>query len=133
MVGFSGRAALLWVDAASESDQPTYPAESTFPQSAASIAFRQALVNGSGTGSLTVDDLVVATTFKEAKAAPPAVIARAMQSPRLADEVFRVKATTQAGVFYNLERQLSLSESTWNPVVTRTGTDAGAIHRLRVD
>lgn len=60
----------LWVNPASEETGGVDPTESTFPGSIAAYAFRQRLIGGNGMGTVTVDDLVVATTFGEAKSPP---------------------------------------------------------------
>lgn len=60
----------LWVNPASEQTGGVEPTESTFPGAIAAFAFRQQLSGGNGTGTLAVDDLVVATTFDEAKTPP---------------------------------------------------------------
>ena len=145
VVGYFRQGALLWVDPVSESEMQTFPMESTFPRSVTSIAFLQTVANGDGAGSLTVDDLVVATTFDEAKTAPPSVVPPSMESPKLAGGVFSVRASTQAGVSYILQRKFSPSDATWSPVATRTGTggaleftdngatEASAIYRLRTE
>ncbi|MBE7504171.1 MAG: leucine-rich repeat domain-containing protein [Verrucomicrobiales bacterium] len=59
--------ATLWINPASEQSASATGPEGTFPGAIAAYAFRQRLFNGNGMGTVTVDDLVVATTFAEAR------------------------------------------------------------------
>jgi hypothetical protein len=68
-------ASTLWLNASSETDPSVTSGDETTPKTAAAFAFRQSLASGSGMGELTVDDLVVATTFAEVRSAPgPAIL-----------------------------------------------------------
>jgi len=62
----------VWVNPQTEESDGVRPREffSTFPSPIASFVFRQTQETGSGAEIMTVDGLVVATTFAEAKEAP---------------------------------------------------------------
>jgi len=60
----------LWINPASEQATSAKSPEGTFPGAIAAFAFRQRLIDGNGMGAVTVDNLVVATTFDEAKSLP---------------------------------------------------------------
>lgn len=64
--------ATLWINPASEQATAATSPEGTFPGAIAAYAFRQRLASGNGMGTVTVDDLVVATTFAEAHSGPVA-------------------------------------------------------------
>lgn len=70
--GFGAR---LWVDPESEDTGVVFPSDGGAPGVIEAFAFRQRLISGNGMGAVTVDDVVVATTFAEAKggSAPPVV------------------------------------------------------------
>lgn len=66
----------LWLDPKSETDSGVISTDSPTPQAVAAFAFRESLASGSGIGEMTVDNLIVATTFAEAvpeQMAPPVV------------------------------------------------------------
>lgn len=137
--------ATVWVNPSSEEVGGQGSLDSTFPGVLAAFALRQRLLNGSGMGTMTVDDLVVATTFEEARSVPPTGATRPrLESPRLIDGVFAARARTSGGTSYTLERRL-LGDDTWTAIGTQPGngdtvefTDpappgAGALYRLSAE
>jgi hypothetical protein len=70
--------ATLWLQPGAETDPATTATDEATPKTAAAFAFRQSLSSGSGMGELTIDNLIVATTFAEACAAatPPTIVAQ---------------------------------------------------------
>lgn len=66
----------VWVNPVTEAEGGVQPQEdfSTFPSPISSLVFRQNPDTGDGRLTLMVDNLVVATTFAEAKDAPPGFI-----------------------------------------------------------
>jgi hypothetical protein len=67
-LAMSDNTATLWVDPRSESDVSATSTDSATQKAISAFAFRQSLSSGAGMGELTVDDLVVATTFEEVAA-----------------------------------------------------------------
>jgi hypothetical protein len=68
----------LWLNPGAEADPGVTSADTGTPTSIVSFAFRQSLSSGNGIGALTVDDLVVATTFADLQSpaeGPPIITA----------------------------------------------------------
>ena len=93
----------LWLDPRAETDASLTSTDEPVPKNVAAIAFRQSLASGSGMGELTVDDVVVATTFLEVlPARAPVVLANLADQTVLAggDVIFRVQAEGTAPLLY---------------------------------
>jgi hypothetical protein len=62
----------LWVNPASEDSNSVTTIDTPSPRDIVGFAVRQSLSSGNGIGSLTVDNLVIASTFQEANTGSPA-------------------------------------------------------------
>lgn len=87
-----------------------------------------ATTSGAAPGSLrigtsTVDDVVVANTFIEAKSPPPVVIEKpVIEFHQWVNTGFTSRARNQRGVSYRFQRKASLFETEWTTVQGRAGT-----------
>jgi hypothetical protein len=122
----------LWLNPAHESDPGVTSTDDTPAKSATAFAFRQSLASGAGMGELTVDDLIIATSFDEVRAVAAPVILRqpADQLAALgADVSFVVEAAGAAPLFYQwLLNGAELPNGT-SPTLLLTGiseADAGS-------
>lgn len=94
----------VWVNPTTEEGGADNSDEGTFlPASIVGFMFRQRLLDGQGMGTVTVDDLVVATTFDEVKSAPvtppptePRMLGRWPALPRTSPKQF----TAHEGYLY---------------------------------
>jgi hypothetical protein len=94
----------VWVNPTSEQEGADNSSEGTFgPRYVVGFVFSQRLRSGEGTGTMKVDDLVVATTFDEVRTAPlppppgePRILGRWPMSPRATAGSF----TAQDGYLY---------------------------------
>jgi hypothetical protein len=71
-LGFPDNSSTLWLNPTSETDLSVVATDESASKIASAYAFRESLASGSGMGELTVDDLVVATTFAELTLSPAA-------------------------------------------------------------
>jgi hypothetical protein len=86
----------LWLNPSAESNPGATSTDSTAAKAAAGLAFRQSLTGGNGMGELSIDDVVVATTFQELQLGRAPVILIAPEDQRAVaggDVTFRVKVT----------------------------------------
>ena len=95
----------LWVQPNAETDPGTTSTDEATPKPAVAFAFRESLAGG-GMGELTVDDLVVATTFAEvhpaAPASPPLIVIQPLDQTVVqgTDVVLTTQASGTAPVSY---------------------------------
>jgi len=86
----------LWLNPNAETDRHVTSTDSAASKTVTAFAFRESLAAGAGMGELTVDDLIVSTTFAETgpHAAPPTILAQPKDATALAgsDARFAVQA-----------------------------------------
>lgn len=128
-------ASTLWVNATTETDPAVTASDDGSPLSIAAFAFRQSLSSGNGMGTLTVDDLRVATRFEELLGVPqeraPSILAQPQSLSVTAggSATFSVSASGTAPLNFQWQRDQAdlpgaVSASlTLNPV---TAAHAGA-------
>ena len=95
--GVNDAASTLWLNPAAESDTGALATDATSPLPIAAIAFRQSLSSGNGMGTLTVDNLVVATTFAEALNGPSLGA-----TPSIVSQPADLSLTTGASASFNV-------------------------------
>jgi hypothetical protein len=66
----ASNASTLWLNPASEADPGAASTDEAAVKAAVAFAFRESLAGGAGIGELTVDDLIIATTFAEVVESP---------------------------------------------------------------
>jgi hypothetical protein len=93
----------LWVNPSAESDLSVSASDLATPLRISSFALRQSLSSGSGMGTLTVDDLVVATSFAEALSGEGTGV-----EPSIATDLF--DTTVETGKPLNLSVAVSGTE-----------------------
>lgn len=125
----------LWVNATVESDPAVNAGDDGSPINVAAFAFRQSLSSGDGMGTLTVDDLRVATSFEELFGVPQEKAPRILTQPQSrsvqagASATFSVSADGTAPLSFQWQRDktdlpgANSASLTLNPV---TAADAGA-------
>ena len=106
----------LWLNPNSERDPGVSSTDEAAVKAVIAFAFRQSLSSGSGMGELSVDDLVVATTFTDAllKVAPSIRTApKAQSAPTGSEVIFTVEASGAPPLSYQwLFNGLELSGAT---------------------
>jgi hypothetical protein len=122
---------MLWVDPASESDPSITANDFQGPASISSFAFRQA----NGLGALSVDDLLVGTSFANVLGSLPP----RLRIARSGNDVIIAWPASATG--YSLQMRSDVSSGTWSPgpsstvienenVVTNTAPTGTAFFRL---
>jgi hypothetical protein len=121
----------VWVNPTTEEGGADNSDEGTFlPASIVGFMFRQRLLDGQGMGTVTVDDLVVATTFDEVKSAP--VPPPNLSGIRLdASGGVRFTLKGAAGSPFTLERSTDLLR--WETWIEGTLQEADAAGREFLD
>jgi hypothetical protein len=132
----SNNVSTLWVNPKAESDVCVTSTDPTPPKGVTAFAFRQSLTSGVGMGELGVDDVIVATTFREVSlvSAPAILVHPQGQTVAAGSEVeFTVQAGGPEPISYQwLFNGLELPGAT-NPILTLSNVsmaDAGRYEAL---
>jgi hypothetical protein len=107
----------IWLNPRTETDPSATSTDSITPKTAVAFAFRESLAASGGIGELSVDDLVIATTFDEVISAttePPELMIAICVEPNVG---IRISWPASAGHTYSVWGSELVSESFW-PIVS---------------